>query len=86
MVVVGRTQPPPPFGTALPLWHSAIFRNADNLTYYCPRLIKRGILTVKDLFDTTSQPKAKLLSMMGPTWQAVYPASPLTFQGLPSSE
>ena len=71
---------------ALPLWHSAIFRNADNLTYYCPRLIKRGILTVKDLFDTTAQPKAKLLSMMRQTWQAVYPASLLTFQGLPSSE
>ena len=71
---------------ALPLWHSAIFRNADNLTYYCPRLIERGILTVKHLFDTTAQPKAKLLSMMGQTWQAVYPASLLTFQGLPSKE
>ena len=52
---------------ALPLWHSAIFGNADNLIYYCPRLIKRGILTISHLLDSQQQPKDQLLSQMGLT-------------------
>ena len=27
----------------LPLWHSAVFKNAKHLTYYCPALIKKNI-------------------------------------------
>ena len=70
----------------LPFWHSVLLHNADNLTYYCPRLIKRGVLLVSDLFDAQGQPNPQLLSMLGPTWRVVYPVSIAKFLHLPSSE
>ena len=34
----------------LPLWHNVIFRNIDNLTYYCPHVIKKSIRTIAVFF------------------------------------
>ena len=36
----------------LPLWHSTIFCNKHHNTYFAPRLIKQGVLTVAQLFDS----------------------------------
>ena len=57
---------------SLPLWHSAVFQKGNQLTYYCPSLMKRGVLTVGDLFDCTGAPTPRLLGSIGDTWQAVY--------------
>ena len=70
----------------LPLWHGVLFHNANNLMYCCPKLIKRGVLLVSDLFDAQGQPNPQLISMLGPTWHAVYPVSIAKFLQLPSSE
>ena len=59
----------------LPLWHSAIFRNSDNLTYYCPALIRKGVMCISDLFDTNFCPHQDLLPKIGITWREVYTSS-----------
>ena len=56
----------------LPLWHSAVFKNAKQLTYYCPVLIKKSILTVQDLYGLDGRIPAHLLSKIAPTWKVVY--------------
>ena len=61
--------------TELPLWHSAIFRNLDNLTYYCPALIRIGVMCISDLFDTDFCPRQGLLPKIGITWREVYTSS-----------
>ena len=58
-----------------PLWHSAIFRNSDNLTYYCPALIRKGVMCISDLFDANSCPHQDLLPKIGITWREVYTLS-----------
>ena len=46
----------------LPLWHSAIFKNSKPPTYYCPVLIKKGVLIVNGLCDEDGRAKPHLLS------------------------
>ena len=55
----------------LPLWHSAIFRNGKQLSYYCPALICQGVTQVKHMFVHES-PVEDLLNKVGPTWRQVY--------------
>ena len=52
----------------MPLWHSAMFQKGGHLTYYCPALVKLGILTVGDLYNSAGAPNPSLLRKMGPTW------------------
>ena len=56
----------------LPLWHSAVFKNAEHLTYYCPALIKKNILTTQDLYDVRGRIPAHLFSEIAPTWKLIY--------------
>ena len=56
----------------LPLWHSATFKNADNLTYYCPALIRKGVVRKSDLFDEHQKPRQHLFLKVGITWQQVF--------------
>ena len=49
------------------MWHSAIFRNSDNLTYYRPALIRKGVMCISDLFDTSICPRQDLLPKIGIT-------------------
>ena len=56
----------------LPLWYSAVFKNEKHLTYYCPALIQKGILMVKDLYDDDGRIKPSLLSKIAPTWKQIY--------------
>ena len=58
-----------------PLWHLAIFRNSDNLTYYCPALIRKGVMCIADLFDANFFPRQDLLPKIGITWRGVYASS-----------
>ena len=55
-----------------PLWHSAIFRNSDNLTYYCPAQIRKGVMCISDLFGANFCPRQDLLPKIGITWREVY--------------
>ena len=45
----------------LPLWHSTIFRNVESPAYYCPALIRKGILRIGELFDRHLCPQTILL-------------------------
>ena len=65
-----------------PLWHSAIFRNSDSLTYYCPALIRKGVLCISDLFDSDFRPPQALLPKIGITWREVYTTSIQRFRQL----
>ena len=60
--------------TQLPLWHSAIFKNAKHLTYYCPSPIRHGILTVCDLYDHRGTVHSHMLHKIVPTSKIVYEA------------
>ena len=55
----------------LPLWHSAIFQNEKQLTYYCPALIQQGITQVKHMF-VNGAPQEEVPKKIGPTWRQVY--------------
>ena len=56
----------------LPLWHSAVFKHAKHLTYYCPALIKKNILTVQDLYYVCGRIPAHLSSKIAPTRKVIY--------------
>ena len=49
------------------LWHSTLFRNSQRLSYFAPRLIRLGILTVGSLLEDDS-----LLALLVPTWLPIY--------------
>ena len=53
-----------------PLWHHHAFCNQHNQTYYCPQLIRAGILTVGSLREDDS-----LFSRLAPSWQPIYRAA-----------
>ena len=56
----------------LPLWHSAVFKNSKHLTYYCPALIKKNIVSVPDLYVACGRIPTHLSSKIAPTWRVVY--------------
>ena len=56
----------------LPLWHSAVFKNAKHLTYYCPPLTKKNVLTAQDLYGADGQIPTHLLSNIAPIRKVVY--------------
>ena len=70
----------------LPLWHSAVFRNFDNLTDYCPALIWKGVLRICDLFEANNDPKPHLLAKVGRKWQMVGTRSLSQFLSLPATD
>ena len=71
---------------AFPLWHSAIFRNSENLTYYCQALIRKGVLCISDLFDQQFTPHRDLLPKVGITWHSIYASAVQRFQQLPFTD
>ena len=70
----------------LPLWHSAIFKKSNHLTYYCLRLIRKGVLQVKDLFNSAHGIQADLLCLIGPTWRAVYASAVTALSTIPATD
>ena len=50
-----------------PLWHNNCFRNQHAQTYFCPQLIKVGVLTLGQLLEDDSS-----FQQIAPTWRAVY--------------
>ena len=50
-----------------PLWNSCLFRNTQQLTYFCPSLIKFGITTVGALLEDESS-----YELIAPSWRPVY--------------
>ena len=50
-----------------PLWHSSLFLNDQRLSYFSPRLIRLGVLTVGQLLEDDS-----LFSQLAPTWEPIY--------------
>ena len=51
----------------LPLWHSVLFRNEHQQSYFCPRLIRDGVLTWGGfLEDDTSQ------ALIAPSYGSIY--------------
>ena len=57
---------------SLPLWHSAMFQKGSHLTYYCPALIRTGILTVGGMYDASGNPIDGHIRKIGSTWKSVY--------------
>ena len=74
---------PPPTMLAYdtPLCHHVAFRNESKLTYFCPALIRKQVLTVGQLLEDDS-----LLSHLAPTWRPIYHMAiqQLASSGLPS--
>ena len=50
-----------------PLWHNRLFSKPASLTYYCPQLIRQGVITVGDLFNNSTH-----ISQIAPTWASIY--------------
>ena len=50
-----------------PAWHSTFFLNAQCHTYFSPRLIRQGVLTIGQLLEQPTY-----FSMLAPTWEPVY--------------
>ena len=65
-----------------PVWHSTIFRNSDNLTYYCFALIRKGVMCISDLFDANFCACQDPLLKIGITWREVYTSSIKQFRQL----
>ena len=49
-----------------------VFKHAKHLTYYCPALIKKNILTVQDLYYVCGRIPAHLSSKIAPTRKVIY--------------
>ena len=49
-----------------PLWHSSLFVNDQRLSYFSPRLIRLGVLTVGQLLEDDS-----LFLQLAPTWEPI---------------
>ena len=71
---------------SLPLWHSSIFEKGNYLTYYCPAVINRGVLTARDMFDGNDCPKPRYVGFLGSTWASVYCQGLSWLQGKPRSD
>ena len=50
-----------------PLWHNNCFRNQQAQTYFCPQLIRAGVLTVGQLLEDDSS-----FQLITSTWRDVY--------------
>ena len=50
-----------------PAWHSTFFLNEHCHTYFSPRLIRQGILTIGQLLE-----RPTYFSMLAPTWEPIY--------------
>ena len=50
-----------------PAWHSTFFLNEHCHTYFSPRLIRQGVLTIGQLLEQPTY-----FSMLVPTWEPVY--------------
>ena len=51
----------------LPSWHSTIFLNCHNNTYYSPLRIRQGVHKVSDLFDNNLHIRSHLAKHIPPT-------------------
>ena len=49
-----------------PLWHSTMFINRHKQSYFVPRLIRQGILTVGQLLEDDT-----LFALVAPTWLSI---------------
>ena len=50
-----------------PLWHNKLFSKPKSLTYFCPQLIRQGVITVGDLINNSTY-----ISQIAPTWAPIY--------------
>ena len=55
------------FRDSLPLWHSSKFADARGLSYYCPFLIRRGVVTLG-----SPRWNPGYLKHIGTTWRSKY--------------
>ena len=58
---------PPDLSYDTPLWHSCLFTNQHGHSYFCPQLIRCGILTVGQFLEDDSN-----YDLLAPTWAPVY--------------
>ena len=65
--------PPPPKRRLfhMPVWHNVLLKNSLPMSYWCPQLIKRGVLRWGDLVDNEAIP-VQLWEILAPMWQPVY--------------
>ena len=58
---------PEALSSGTPLWHNRLFSKPASLTYYCPQLIRQGVITVGDLINNSTH-----ISQIAPTWASIY--------------
>ena len=66
----------------LPLWHSTLFCNKHHNTYFAPHLIKQGVLTVAQLFDSSLVMHPHMHQFISRTWLPVYQQALQQYQAL----
>ena len=66
----------------LPPWHSTIFCNKHHNTYFAPHLIKQGVLTVAQLFDSNLVMHSHMHQCISRTWLPIYQQALQQYQAL----
>ena len=64
-----------------PPWHTSLFQNRHGQIYYCPKSIRRNVLTAGALPEDDS-----LLSRMAPSWQPIYETASAGILGRPQDD
>ena len=70
----------------LPLWHSTLFCNKHHNTYIAPHLIKRGVMTVAQLFDNNLVVHPHMHQFISRTWLPIYQQALQHYQALPIND
>ena len=68
--ILSQSLPLPPLAMLAydtPLWHNVAFRNEQQLTSFCPALIRKQVVTVGQLLEDDT-----LLTHLAPTWRPIY--------------
>ena len=64
------------------LWHSTLFCNKHHNTYFAPHLIKQGVLTVAQLFDSNLVMHSHMHQCISRTWLPIYQQALQQYQAL----
>ena len=70
----------------LTLWHSTVFLNRHDPTYYSPLLIRQGVHKISYLFDDNLHIRPHLAKHIPPTWLPVYQSALSNYVLMPPNE
>ena len=70
----------------LPLWHSTVFCNKHHNTYFAPHLIRQGVLTVAQLFDSNLVMHSHMHQYISRSWLPIYQQALHQCEALPIND